>query len=151
MASDACHFTTGGHGHIPWDGHGWYNFDGMGETVACLTGIAREVLMAFSAGDASLFAIGQFFSVEGEGLMAVKALGVSLVVMDGEGRQGGEKGDCGKENDGARYLHSEKSPVACRRSAIFLARSAREVSSSLCVASASARIRSASSWIFVRR
>lgn len=77
--------------------------------------------MAFTAGGARLFGIGQFLPVKGQCLVTVKALGISLVVMNGGGRDRDQKSEGGKEKYGAWYLHSEKAPVAWRRSEMPLA------------------------------
>ena len=137
VACDAGNLAAGGQRHVPRDGHGWNNLNGMGKIIVCLLCVAGEVLMALTTGGANLFGIGQLLSVKGQGLMAVQTLGVALVIMDGKGRQGEEKyGD--KKDKGTSCFHSVNASIALRRSLMLCARLVREVSSILPVEDVSA-------------
>jgi hypothetical protein len=91
VAGDAGYIPTVCQWHIAWNGHGWGYFNRMGKTIVCLFLVAGKVLMASAAGGANPVSVGQLFSLKGQRLVTVEALGVSLVVMDGKGWQGQEQ------------------------------------------------------------
>jgi len=83
VACDTGNSPVGSQWHIPGNPHRGFHFKWMRETFVGALGVTGKFWVAFAARVTDIIRIGQLLAIKGERLVAVKALSVTLVVMNG--------------------------------------------------------------------